>query len=354
MRVLSVATELHKVALPKRGRVPLAQPQRTGPEHVQILTATLTTDAGFTGRGYSVLLGAGAESVRALVETETAKLVLGENPQAVERLLAKAETHYRDLGFAGTAARGYAALDIAFWDLKSQAAGVSPAELLGAAKPGVPFFTSDIVGTNWDPAEAAKAAKATIAAGGLGIRLEIGSDQVEADAERARELHDAVGEEAWVGLAAGGRYDLNTALALAHFFEDQGIDWFEDPVNPADPSAYARLTAKLEMPVAVGSTFDRREDFFRVIRDGLARIIRPDLSKLGGITPFLKVAAVAEAYGISVSPVRMPEICMHLGAALPAVTLIDRVSWASDLFPNCTPTVASGKLIPPTAMGFGL
>ena len=354
MRTLSLTTDHYRVPLPKRQRIPLAGATAPPPgaAAIEVVVVTLTTEAG-VALGFTTLAGPGAASVRALIETEVAPLVVGESAHDTERLLSKAEFHFRDVGFAGPASRAYAAVDVALWDAKSSAAGVPLSVYLGAARSASPFFTSEIVGTGWDAGDATKSAQAALKVGAMGVRLEIGTANVEGDADRARELHDAVGEDAWIGLAAGGRYDLNTALALAHFFQDQGIDWFEDPINPADATGYARLADKLEIPLAVGSTFDRREDFTRVSRDGLARILRPDLGKVGGITALLKIAAVAEAHGLAVCPVRMPEVTAHLGAALPAVTLIDRVSWCDALFSG-GPTIESGKLAPPTVPGLGL
>src|SRR5437764_1200304 len=114
-----------------------------------------------------------------------------------------------------------------------------------------------------------------------------------------------VGEGGWVGVAADGRFDLGTAQALAHFFEDVGIDWFEDPIPAADEPGYEKLAGLMEVPLAVGSSFDSREQFFRVIRSDVVRTVRPDVCRLGGITPVLKVAAVAEAFQVAVSPVRL-------------------------------------------------
>ena len=354
MRILSLTTDHYRVPLPKRQRIPLAGATAPPPgaAAIEVVVVTLTTEAG-VALGFTTLAGPGAAIVRTLIETEVAPLVVGESAHDTERLLAKAEFHFRDVGFAGPASRAYAAVDVALWDAKSSAAGVPLSTYLGAARSASPFFTSEIVGTGWDAGDATKSAQAALKVGAMGVRLEIGTANVEGDADRARELHDAVGEDAWIGLAAGGRYDLNTALALAHFFQDQGIDWFEDPINPADATGYARLADKLEIPLAVGSTFDRREDFTRVSRDGLARILRPDLGKVGGVTALLKIAAVAEAHGLAVCPVRMPEVTAHLGAALPAVTLIDRVSWCDALFAG-GPTIESGKHAPPTTPGLGL
>ena len=109
----------------------------------------------------------------------------------------------------------------------------------------------------------------------------------------------------------------------------------------------------METPLAVGSSFASREAFFRVIRAGHVRTIRPDPCRLGGITPLLKVAAVAEAYQVAVSPVRLPEVGVHLACGLGVVPHVDSVSWFRDVFAG-GPRVEDGKLAPPTEPGLGL
>jgi len=122
---------------------------------------------------------------------------------------------------------------------------------------------------------------------------------VQADADRVRDISAGLGDDASVSVAADGRFDLGTATALAHFFEDQGVDLFEDPIPAADAPGYAKLAAALDVPLAVGAALNSRDDFFRIIRAGDVRTVRPDPCRLGGITPVLKVAAVAEAFQVS-------------------------------------------------------
>jgi L-alanine-DL-glutamate epimerase-like enolase superfamily enzyme len=142
-------------------------------------------------------------------------------------------------------------------------------------------------------------------------------------------------------------------MALGHFFQDIGVDWFEDPIPIADEVGYAKLANLMETPLAVGSTLNSREAFFRVIRAGHVRVIRPDIGRLGGITPFLKVAAVAEAFQVAVSPVRLPEVGIHLACGLGVVSNVDSVSWLRDAFTG-GPRVEGGKMVPPTDAGLGL
>jgi L-alanine-DL-glutamate epimerase-like enolase superfamily enzyme len=347
MKLVRITTDHVRVPLAaKPTRISLTDPQRpTGPDAVDLVIVNAETEAGLTGLGFTYVLGAGANAVRSLIDNEVSQVVVGEDARDTDKLFAKAEGRFRGVGFAGAVARAYSAIDVALWDIKAKAAGVPLFRLLGAARESAPFFVSDVAD--------AKAAKPLMKQGAMGLRVEVGGGDVQADAERVREISDGLGDDGWVGVSAGGRFDLGTAQALAHFFEDIGIDWFEDPIPASDSPGYAKLANLMEVPLAVGSSFDSREMFFRVIRDGVVRTVRPDIARIGGITPLLKVAAVAEAYHVAVSPVRMPEVGVHLACGLGVVPHVDTVSWFKDVFTGWA-TIADGKLVPGAGHGLGL
>lgn len=347
MRITRLTTDHLRIPVGKPARIPLTDPKPAGPEAVEQILVRLETDAGLAGLGFAYITGPGAAAVRGLIDTELSPLIAGEDPRDADRLFAKAEGHFRAAGFAGLAARAYSAVDVALWDIKAKAANLPLYKLLGNARPAAPFFVSDLTG------DVVKAAKPLMKQGATGVRLEIGGGDVQADAERVREISDGLGDDSWVGVAAGGRFDLGTAQALAHFFEDIGIDWFEDPIPAADEIGYAKLAGLMETPLAVGSGFNSREAFFRVIRAGHIRTVRPDVGRLGGITPVLQVAAVAEAYQVAVSPVRLPEVGVHLACGLGVVPHVDLVSWFREVLIG-GPKVEAGKLVPPAEPGVGV
>lgn len=352
MRISRLTTDHLRVPLPGPGRIPLGGPKPVGRETIDLILVSVETDGGPAGLGFTYLVGPGAAAVRGLIDTELSQLLVGEDPRDTDRLFARAEAKFRPVGFAGLVARAYCAVDIALWDMKAKAAGVPLAKFLGAARGSAPFYASDIATLGRPAADVVKAARPLLKQGAAGVRVEIGSGDVQADADRVREISDGLGEDASVGVAAGGRFDLGTAMALAHFFEDQGIDSFEDPIPASDAPGYAKLAAMMEVPLAAGSLLDSRDDFFRLIRAGDVRTVRPDPCRLGGITPVLKVAAAAEAFHVAVAPVRMPEVGIHLACGLAAVPHVDSVGWFADIFGG--PKVEGGKLVPPAEPGLGL
>ncbi len=353
MKIVKLSTDHLRVPLGKPARVSLTDPKPAAPDAVDVVVVHLETDTGIRGLGFTYVLGAGAAAVRGLIDGELSSVVMSEDPRDTDRLLARAESRFRASGFAGLAARAYCAIDVALWDATAKAAGVPLAKLLGGAKPGAAFVVSDAATAARDAADAIKAAKPFLKQGAAGVRVEVGGGDVQADAERVRAIQDGVGEEAWVACSADGRFDLSTALALTHFFEDVGVDVFEDPIPATDAIGYEKLARLAEVPIAVGSTFDTRDAFFKVIRDGTIRTVRPDVCRLGGITPLLKVAAVAEAYHVAVSPVRMPEVGVHLACGLASVPHVDCVSWLRDVFGGGA-QIEGGKMKPSAELGLGI
>jgi L-alanine-DL-glutamate epimerase-like enolase superfamily enzyme len=352
MLITSLTTDHLRIPLGKASRIPLTGVRLTAPESVDLLLVNLKTDDGTDGLGFTYLLGPGASAVRSLIHAELASLVKGRDPRDTDVLLSLVESRFRGVGFAGLAARAYSAIDIALWDVKARAAGLPLGKLLGGARSSASFFVSDLAIPGRDAAEVVKLAKPLMKQGATGVRVEIGGGDVQADAERVREISDGLGDDSWVGVAAEGRFDLGTAQALAHFFEDIGIDWFEDPIPAADEQGYARLAGAMETPLAVGAGFASRDAFFRVIRAGQVRTIRPDPCRLGGITPLLKVAAVAEAYQTAVVPVRLPEVGIHLACGLGVVSSVDSVGWFKDVLTG--PRPEEGKLSLPDEPGLGV
>ena len=353
MKITRLTTDRLRVPVAGAVRIPLSGPKPATSEAIDLILVHLETDAGIAGLGFTYLRGPGAAAVRGLIDNEMSLLVVGEDASDAERLFAKVEARFRSVGFAGLGARAYTAIDIALWDLKAKAAAVPLFKLLGNAKASAPFFLSDVATLGRTASEVVKLAKPLVKQGAMGVRVEVGSGDVQADADRVREISDGLGEGASVSVAAEARFDLGTAEALTHFFEDIGIDWFEDPIPTSDEIGYAKLAGLAEIPLAVGSSFDSRERFFRVLRSGVIRTVRPDLCRLGGITPLLKIAAVAEAYQTSVSPVRMTEIGVHLACGLAVVPHVDSVGWFADLFTG-GPTIEDGKLVPSAEPGHGL
>jgi len=348
MLVTQVNVDVLHIPLPRPRALPRsddADARLSDLEAITVLLVQLATDTGVTGLGFGHTTARG-RSLRAAVEDDIAPHVVDADPLRHERI------HQRVPVDCPAVAR--AALDLALWDLKGKSANLPLSRLLGGVRDSVsvyaaetawPWMSSDQILSIYEPLQARGVKR---------LRVAVGARDPERDAHRLQSVRERVGLDDWFGVSANHAYDASTALAMGRFLEEElDADWFEDPVAVGDAAGLARLADKLELPIAVGGSFDRSSDFARWTADTAAGVLRPDVMRLGGLTPALKVIALAESFARPVVPVLLPEVGVHLACGLPGVRAVDYVSWLEPLWMN-PPTICDGQLAPPTGAGLGL
>jgi len=342
-------------------RLPLARPirspkdnDRTGRlDHVFMLIVYLDTDAGHRGLGFAYVLGGGGRALKVIADDDLAPLVVGLDPLDMEQISAKVYWRLQSIGRFGLVSQAYSAVDLALWDLKGKVAGLPLYKLLGGAREFASVYASD---TGWlwmTPEQIVAASRPYLDQGMMGLKIKVGADP-EADAERVTAVREAVGEDVWLGVDANQRYDFGTALAMGHFFEEEmGIDWFEEPISCEDVEGHARLAERLEVPIALGETLFSREEFRRYLDRGAADVLQPDVTRVGGLSAWLKVAALAELHHRPLAPHLLPEVGVHLACGLPNVQTVEYMPWLYPAFME-PPAIVDGKIVPPQRPGLGL
>ena len=203
------------------------------------------------------------------------------------------------------------------------------------------------------PAEILEASQPYLDQGMMGIKVKVGHDPAT-DYGRLNRLRDTLGENVWLAVDANERYDFATALAMGQFFEDEiGAAWFEEPITCEDVDGHVRLTESLTVPLAAGEMLFGFDEFRTYLEKRALAVVQPDVTRLGGITAWLRVAALAQQHHIPVSPHLLPEIGVHLACGLPGVTSVEYMPWLYPLFVD-PPHVEKGKLVPPQRPGLGL
>ena len=335
-------------------RVPLDRPITPTVDHVFMLLVQFDTDNGLRGLGFAWAIHGGGRAMQVIVEDDLAPLVLGEDPLDHERLASKIYWKLQGIGRRGLVTQAYSAIDLALWDIKGKAANLPVYKLLGGARESTPVYGGD-AGWAWmTPPEIIEAAKSYIARGFSGVKIHVDGVNPEKDAGRIQRVRDELGEDHWLGVDAHQRYDFNTALAMGRFLDEEiGADWFEEPLPCEDVEGHARLAERLEVPLALGESLYHCDEYARYLDHGAAAVLQPDITRLGGITPFLRVAALAEQRHRPIAPHLMPEIAVHLACGLPSVTLVEYMPWFFPLW-NEPPEMHDGKLLPSKRPGLGL
>jgi L-alanine-DL-glutamate epimerase-like enolase superfamily enzyme len=354
MRITRLESHLLRVPLERPITPPDDARRGAGLDHVFALLVHLDTDAGQRGFGFAYAMQGGGRALKAVADDDLAPLVVGEDPLDHERLAAKVYWRLQGIGRVGLVAHAYAAIDLALWDLKGKAAGLPLYKLLGGAREAAPVYASD-VGWLWmSPDDIVKGARQYLDQGVMGVKMKIGHADPEDDARRLQRVFDSLGDEVWFAVDANQRYDYSKALLVGRFLdEDIRPDWFEEPLHCDDVEGHARLAERLETPIAVGETLFGRDEFRRYLDARAAAVLQPDVTRLGGLTATLKVAALAEAHHKPLSPHLLPEVAVHLACGLPNVVAVEWMPWLFPVFAE-PPTIAGGKIVPPPRPGLGL
>ena len=364
MRITQVESQLLRLPLARpivparddRGRLPLtaAGEATTVPlDHVFMLIVHVDTDAGHRGLGFAYALAGGGRALKVIADDDLTPLLVGEDPLDHERLAERVYLRLQGIGRRGLVSQAYSAVDLALWDIKGKAAGLPLYKLLGGARESSPAYVAD---TGWlwmTPEEIIAASQPQISDGMMGVKVRVGGNP-EQDAERLSEIREQLGDDVWLAVDANQRYDYATALAMGRFFEDEiGADWFEEPIRCEDLEGHVRLAERLEVPIALGETLFGRDEIQRFLERGAVDVLQPDVTRLGGLTAWLKAAALAEAHHRPVVPHLMPEVAVHLACGLPNVQAVEFMPW---LFPAFVepPQLVKGRIVPPQRPGLGL
>ena len=261
-----------------------------------------------------------------------------------------------------------AAVDMALWDIKAKAAGLSICRLLGGEKTAVKAYLSDAFYSEDQPVEeiAAEAAEGVAAGGFSALKVRIGRDPDE-DVARVRAFREAVGEHVDIMADVNQVWDLAQAKATLPRLAEFNLFWLEEPNSVQrsadDFSAPDRLTGEIaaltDIPLASGENHVSLAECRSLIENAPLRYMQFDAIKNGGVTEFLKVAALCQEHSVPLAPHHVPHFHVQLAAAMPNGFIVEvfdnakqHVAWP-DLFPGY-PDVRDGRMCVPDRPGWGM
>jgi len=277
----------------------------------------LETEDGVTGRGYAYTIGTGGQAVLQLLRADLLPTLLGQDARQIEAVWRRLfrRTHATAVGTITSLA--LAAVDIALWDLKGKALDQPLWLLAGGARDRVPLYDTEGGWLQLSVDELVAGARRSIDAGWSGIKIKVGKPNPQEDVERLRAVRAAIGPAARLMVDANQSLTYPEAKRRAYLYEPFDLFWFEEPLPAEDIAGHARLAAATSIPIAVGESIYALGHFREYLTAGAAGIIQVDVARIGGITPWLKVAHLAEAFNVHVAPHFLMELHVSLAAAIP-------------------------------------
>lgn len=259
------------------------------------------TDGGLVGWG-EAHHGRAPGAIARLIDTTISELALGMDPRETVGVWAKIyKMQLASHGMGAAASMALSGLDLALWDIRGKAVGWPLYRLLGGAARPTKAYAGGISLGYQPPASLAEEAQAYVAQGYRAVKLRVG-DTAARDIARVEAVRQALGPDIDILVDANTGYTLDDVRRVMRSFEDARVGWLEEPFPPHDHRSYREAKALGHVPLAAGENHFTRFDFTRVLEEGTLGYVQPDLSKGGGITEILRIAAMASAYKISVNP----------------------------------------------------
>jgi D-galactarolactone cycloisomerase len=261
----------------------------------------ITTDEGLIGWG-EAHHGRAHTAVAKLIESTLKQLILNLEAHDV---IGVWEKMYRyqlaSHGMGAGACLAMSGIDMALWDLRGKALGLPLYKLLGGARRAIPSYAGGVSLGYQEPSQLIEEATKSIEQGYKAIKLRVG-DSVARDIARMRAVRKAFGDELEILTDANIGYELEDVRRVMPAMDELRIAWLEEPFPAHDYRSYREAKSYGRTPLAAGENHYTRFEFDRVIEDGAITILQPDLSKSGGITETLRIAAMASAWKLPIHP----------------------------------------------------
>jgi L-alanine-DL-glutamate epimerase-like enolase superfamily enzyme len=310
-------------------------------------------DDGGHGTGYSYTIGTGGSSVMALLRDHLAPRLIGRDPGEIEGLWRELmfATHATTVGAITSLA--LAAIDTALWDWRCRRDQQPLWKAAGGAKTRIPVYTTEGGWLHLPTETIVKETLAAQAVGFKGAKIKVGLPHMSQDVARLKAVREAVGDNFEIMVDANQCFTLSEALRRAPRYAELGIAWFEEPLPADDIAGHARLAANSEVPIAVGESLYSPTQFAAYIQQGAASIIQVDVARIGGITPWLKVAHMAECHNLPVCPHFLMELHVSLCGAAPSASWVEYIPQL-DAVASSRLRIEEGYACVPTSPGLGI
>ena len=349
MTIQDVRCDHYRIPLP----VTLSDSTHGEITHFELITARIRDSDGAEGMGYTVTVGAGGSAVRALMQDDMAPLLIGEEADRIEHLWKRLWWGLHYVGREGVWAYSAAALDIALWDLKGRVLGTPLWRLLGGHDPEVRVYAGGI-DLLFPIDQLLAQTQDNLDAGFRAIKMKVGRDRLQEDVERVAEMRRFLGDDFPLMVDANMRWRVDEGIRASRALGEHNLYWLEEPTIPDDYAGFARIVAEGSCPIATGENLRTLHQFQTLISAHGVDFPEPDVSNCGGITPWLKIAHLAEAHNLPLTTHGLHDVQVHLLAAIPNANYLEAHGFGLDRFIAAPLQIVDGLATAPERAGHGI
>jgi L-alanine-DL-glutamate epimerase-like enolase superfamily enzyme len=349
MKIDRIETRLYRIPLP----VPIQAASTPVMTEFDLVTVTVHDSDGAMGCGYTALSATQGRGVAAIIDDVFAPLAIGEDPRRIEWLWARMWRAHHYAGRGGPVSFAIAAVDSALWDLKGRVLGEPLWRLLGGHRSQVRAYAGNI-DLNFPREQLLDGVRRSMDAGYRSIKMRLGKPTLREDVERVAAVRELLGPDIELMADANEAWRTDQALRACHALAPFDLVWIEEPIRPDDFAGYAHLRAHGGVPIAAGENLHTLAEFAALIGAQGVDFPEPDFTTCGGITPWMKIARLAEAHGLPITSHGAHDVHVHLLAAIPNGAYLEVHGFGLDRFIEHRLEMKDGMAIAPDRPGHGI
>ncbi|MGF3022037.1 mandelate racemase/muconate lactonizing enzyme family protein [Methylobacterium aquaticum] len=319
----------------------------------ELNTVRLRDADGAEGVGYTYTCGRNGAAIDAILTRDIPDQLVGQEADRIAHIWHRIWWGQHYGGRGGAAVLAQSAIDMALWDLKAKRLGEPLWTLLGGNDPRVPAYAGGI--DLHLPLDALlRQTDDNLAKGFRAIKMKVGRPRLSEDVERVRAMREHLGDGFPLMVDANMRWSADEAIRAARAFQPFDLTWLEEPVIPDDVAGQARVVREGGLPIAAGENLRSLWDFKQLIAAGGVTYPEPDVTNCGGVTPFMKIAHLAEAFNLPVTSHGAHDVTVHLLAACPNRSYLEAHGFGLDRFIAEPLVIEDGVAVAPDRPGHGV
>ncbi|GAB6987271.1 mandelate racemase/muconate lactonizing enzyme family protein [Nocardioides pyridinolyticus] len=321
--------------------------------HFELVTVRVVDSDGAEGMGYTYAVNSGARAFHVLIEDYLAPVVVGQDPDRIEKIWQDMwwAVHYSGRG--GHATSAISAVDIALWDLRARKANQPLWRLFGGYDPQVPVYAGGI-DLDFTVPELLEQADRFQEQGYRAIKMKAGRPSLSEDVERVRSMREHLGDDFPLMVDANMKWSADQAIRAARALEEFNLLWIEEPTIPDDVAGHVRVVREGRTPVATGENMHTLYEFHTLMSAGGLTYPEPDVTNCGGMTTFRKIGALAEAHNLPLTSHGAHDLTVHLLAAAPNRTYMESHGFSLDRYLAHPMEIVDGYTTAPERPGHGI
>jgi len=308
---------------------------------------------GAEGVGYTFMVGRNGAAIDAVLSREFPEIMNGEEADEIERLWHKAwwALHYGGRG--GPTVLALSAFDMALWDLKAKRANLPLWKALGGYDHRVPCYAGGI-DLDLPLDQLLRQTDDNLGKGFRAIKMKVGRANLFEDVERVKAMREHLGAGFPLMVDANMKWSVDGAIRAARALQPHDLTWLEEPTIPDDPAGHARIVREGGLPIAAGENLRTIWEFKLYVAAGAVTYPEPDVTNCGGVTPFMKIAHLAEAFNLPVTSHGAHDVTVHLLAACPNRSYLEAHGFGLERYIAEPLRIQDGFALAPDRPGHGI